>query len=412
MGESHIFDLFDGGEATHLVEEKLFSLDPATMAENYEDDTLLLTQGVVELNERKVFLEGVATYLGKNPHTKAEELFEEVKKRYAEKGIELKKAVKGWFQKEDVSPSTDQAYRRNLYDFCVAMGMDYQATAAFFLKAFLTIPFNYKDRDDAIYFYCLKEGRPYSVIKQMLDVADSYAVTNADVAFTEEIGLRILEIQSDDEFLEYLQRYCYDRKHQYSTAKEKIRFLVADNKKKMPEETYEKIGSDQKSPKKVRKKRNTETAFSKNPEASKNKELLNAILGYCYQELDDEQRSAIRECGLPVFPTDGDIGKVIASDKEVSFEVLRKSLILMNFYNYFRHKQIAKKQKSFMDIDDIQEHLWEFYEETNQLLAECGFVQMYLRNPFDWIILFCANSPNPIDCLKDFILKRYLESLE
>lgn len=149
--DEHIIPAFDNKSATRFVENQLFRLNPITMQDDYEIDTLLLTQEVIELNERKVFLEGVASYLGNVDVTDTEAMLSEVQERYANKGIELKKAVKGWFRKLDVSPSTDQAYRRNLYDFCYALDMDYQTTAEFFLKSFLTIPFNYKDRDDAVY---------------------------------------------------------------------------------------------------------------------------------------------------------------------------------------------------------------------------------------------------------------------
>lgn len=163
--DDHIIPAFDNKNATRLVENQLFRLNPITMQDNYEIDTLLLTQEVIELNERKVFLEGVANYLGNVDVNDTEAMFAEVQERYANKGIELKKAVKGWFRKPDVSPSTDQAYRRNLYDFCYALDMDYQTTAEFFLKSFLTIPFNYKDKDDAVYFYCMKMGRDYPSLK-------------------------------------------------------------------------------------------------------------------------------------------------------------------------------------------------------------------------------------------------------
>ena len=394
MQDIHIIEPFDNGEETQLIEAKLFQLDPLTTQDNYEVDTLLLTQDVVDLNERKVFLESVAAYLGKDASTSADELLIEVKHRYVEKGIELKKAVKGWFQKQDVAPSTDQAYRRKLYDFCVAMGMDYQTTAEFFLKAFLTIPFNYKDRDDAIYFYCLKESRPHAVIKQMLDVADNFAATNVDVDSTEEIGSRILEIENDEEFLQYLKKYCYDRKHQYVTAKKRLVELIAANKAIVP-------GKD---------KTGYDLPFD-HLGTAKNSALLDAILGYRYQGLDSAQRKHMKESRLPTFPRDGDIDDILAAESETSFEVLRRSLILMKFYNFYRSYQLSTKRLN-MDEEDINACLYDFFDETNEELANCGFVQMYLRNPFDWIILFCANSPNPIDYLKDFIQKRYLGNLE
>lgn len=392
MQNIHIFDQFEDGEATRQIKDNLV-LDMVTLYEDYDDDILFLTRDVDELNERKVFLEGVAAYLGKDIHTSAEDLLTEVKLRYKEKGITLTRTVKTWFQKEDVSPSTDQAYRRNLYDFCIAMGMDYQTTAEFFLKIFLTIPFNYKDRDDAVYFYCLKEGRPYPIVKQMLEVADNYEATNAGVAFTEEIGLHILDIHSDEEFLEYLHNHCYDRKHQYTTAKRKVAELVETNKKIVP-------GRD---------KEDHELLFE-DLGTTKTSALLKAILGYRYQSKDATQRKLLKESELPTFPRDGDIDKIIAGNSDVSFDVLRRSLILMKFYNYYRMNQI-QTHHAVIDEEQIAEYFEDFYSEINSDLAECGFVQMYVRNPYDWIILHCANSPDPIFYLQDFIDKRYLGNL-
>ena len=388
--DNHIIEQFDNGDKTQMVENHLFQLYPITLQENYEIDTIALTQEVVELNERKAFIEAVAGYLGDFAVTDTDAMLKEVQKRYSEKGIELKKAVKGWFQKEDVSPSTDQAFRRNLYDFCVAMDMDLNTTAEFFLKAFLTIPFNYKDRDDAIYFYCLKMKKPYSVIKKMLEVADTYTPTNKTVDFTEKIGKDILEISDDEEFLAYLCQNCYDRKHQYTTAKKEIVNLVEKNKAKVPgkdNDSFYDLGT------------------------KKTSALLAAILGYRYQGLDSAQRKYMKECGLPSFPRDGDIDMIISDENEASFDNLRKTLILMKFYNYYRSYQIKKHKLSLDDGENI-DCLYDFFDETNEILAKCGFVQMYLRNPFDWIILFCANSRDPIGCLQDFIQKRYLGDLE
>lgn len=388
--DNHIIEQFDNGDKTQMVENHLFQLYPITLQENYEINTIALTQEVVELNERKAFIEAVASYLGDFAVTDTDAMLKEVQKRYSEKGIEFKKAVKGWFQKEDVSPSTDQAFRRNLYDFCVAMDMDLNTTAEFFLKAFLTIPFNYKDRDDAIYFYCLKMNKPYSVINKMLEVADTYTPTNKTVDFTEKIGKDILEISDDEEFLAYLCQNCYDRMHQYTTAKKEIVNLVEKNKAMVPgkdNDSFCDLGTEKMSA------------------------LLAAILGYRYQGLDSAQRKYMKECGLPSFPRDGDVDMIISDENEASFDNLRRTLILMKFYNFYRDLQI-KNNELYMDDDMINEYLYDFFDETNDILAKCGFVQMYLRNPFDWIILFCANSPNPIEYLQDFIQKRYLGDLE
>ena len=49
--DDHIIPAFDNKNATRLVENQLFRLNPITMQDNYEIDTLLLTQEVIELNE-------------------------------------------------------------------------------------------------------------------------------------------------------------------------------------------------------------------------------------------------------------------------------------------------------------------------------------------------------------------------
>ena len=60
--DEHIIPEFDDKNATRLVENQLFQLEPITIQDDY--NTLLHTQQIVEVNERKAFLEGVADYLG------------------------------------------------------------------------------------------------------------------------------------------------------------------------------------------------------------------------------------------------------------------------------------------------------------------------------------------------------------
>lgn len=389
--ENHIIPYFESGEETQLVEKRLFNLEPVTLQNDFEDELLQLTHEIVELNERKVFLEGVAAYLGEHDASNSEVMLKEVQRRYEEKGIQLPKTVKLWFQNSDRAPSTESKYRRNLYDFCIALGMDYIETAEFFLKSFLTIPYNYKNRVDAIYFYCLKMGRDHDVVRRLLTEAELFEEENLDVDLTEHIGTDILSITDDEEFLHYLRGHCYDRKHQYQTAKDKLVEYIDKNKKIAPGKEYDELGG---------------------LGVKKIATLLAEILGYRYQELTPLQRRKMSHCGLPSFPRDADIDKLIQTN-DISFDILRKSLILMKFYNFYRSLQrnnIQKSNRSFsMPEDKINENLYDFLDELNRELAECGFVQIYCRNPYDWIILFCANSPNPLYCLKDFINKRYLQ---
>ena len=72
-------------------------------------------------------------------------------------------------------------------------------------------------------------------------------------------------------------------------------------------------------------------------------------------------------------------------------------------------KKISLEEYRERDVDDIEADLEDFYYETSKLLAKCGFVQMYARNPFDWLILYCAKSTDPLDTLRELLMQRYID---
>ena len=66
------------------------------------------------------------------------------------------------------------------------------------------------------------------------------------------------------------------------------------------------------------------------------------------------------------------------------------------------------------DAEDIEyTYLFdEFVDETNELLARCGYVQLYWRNPYDWMFGYCANAidsdEDPLDQFRMLIEELYL----
>ena len=58
--------------------------------------------------------------------------------------------------------------RRNHYDLCYALEMDFQQTAVFFQKHYLTMPFNVKSSVDAVFMYALYHKKSYSAVTERL----------------------------------------------------------------------------------------------------------------------------------------------------------------------------------------------------------------------------------------------------
>ncbi|MBO5575938.1 MAG: hypothetical protein J5956_06515 [Ruminococcus sp.] len=83
----------------------------------------------------------------------------EVKRRFKQLlGKDCPKAVCNWVK--GTPPGVTS--RCNQYDLCYALEMDLKQVRVFFQKYYLTIPFNVKSREDAVYFYCFAHKKPYA----------------------------------------------------------------------------------------------------------------------------------------------------------------------------------------------------------------------------------------------------------
>lgn len=348
------------------------------------------TYPIEELSENNIFLDGVSSYLGIEIEN-IDSIICETEKRYKNKGIEFTKTIRQWLQGKK-KPSQSQAYRYNCYDFCIALGMDINETFEFMFKHFQIMPFCYKNRTDAIYFYCILNNKSYETIVEMRDVAKTFPATNDETIHTEYIGRKISEIDTDEEFIEYLKNCCYDDEHQFATAKRIIRELI-------------------------------EICKSENfANTDKDSELLIAITGYNNQtgiKGGRHDKGISKSLFPPEFTTsfpDDNILYKLQNNKKVSDEALRKLLILLSFYSYYKSLDTELQKNNFgkVQITDelIKKSSEEFCAECDSRLAECGYVQLYPRNLFDWHILCCANSEYPIDALKSLIKQQYADVMD
>ena len=63
--------------------------------------------------------------------------------------------------------------------------------------------------------------------------------------------------------------------------------------------------------------------------------------------------------------------------------------MLLKFYNFY-------SEAENIDPETIRDNLADFCGELDQTLTSCGFAQLYVRHPFDCLLLYCANSYDPI----------------
>lgn len=333
-----------------------------------------VTNGIkraMELEARPVFLEGVSarlTQLGIPCTSEDNELMlTEIKRRYKEiLGIPCPRTVQEWIK--GTTPGITN--RRNNYELCYALEMDFQQTAVFFQKHYLTLPFIVKAKVDAVFMYCLYHKKPYSAVRELLERSKGFVSQENAHTSTSQIASVIFGIDDDEKFLRYLSEHCYDNKQQFQLA----RSIISD-------ETDILRG--------ILLRYEAERILS--PDRL-NSLTIEALLGVKYQGSGKK----IKDSKLPKrftesLPNDVTLGKIINGDA-ASYDLLRKTLMLLKFYNFYYEADNE-------DRNAIAGNLMDFYDEMNNVLISCGFAQLYVRHPFDCLLLYCTNSYDPIDTL-------------
>lgn len=326
-----------------------------------------------------------------------------------------------------------------LYKCCFALGMNVEETADFFLKGGLERPFCYKDIEEAVYFFCLNNGLDYYEAQKMICMIgqDSEKET-VKREMSEVIGQQIScykwnENASAEErekvkaqFLSYMCSNKSSFAEKNISAKEEIErlLLLCCN---MYVDKYGFIhgekdvrNKDEASIKKIENLSRLFEVINGYPSSTFDRELDNEAIAeqsleygkteeraYQFEPIKKEfklMKSLDKGSLFPqrvksAFPTYKTITQ-IKSDDVKDFTVYRKALILLKFFHFFASLQ-AKGQT-------VVSALEEFMEETDEMLNRCGYLSLYPRNPYDWMICFCASSRMPLETYREVIDKYYL----
>lgn len=382
--------VFQNNEETRLAED-VFS------AFEFDYDDVPGKEYIASLNTVTTFYDYTYIYAQKNGFDEdklnADALAKYIVKLGEERGAPLSSlnTVKNWLKK--VPPAANQAGRENVYTLCFALGLNANQTKEFFLKAYLERPFNYKNIHEAVYFFCMNNGLTYvdavRIIKGMESVPVDSKKEDVEIV-TEQVGYAISLMTSEDDLVKYLVANRSGFTVQSQTASNKIEELIEECKA-LAKKEYKLLHNGDLSVKNV-------------------DELLTVITGYYARETVNGEKlykQSISKSKLPElirknFPQREQFKQI--EEGKASFDTIRKVLIMLKFYSFFADALIHK-------AEDLENGLfYEFVDETNELLVECGYVQLYWRNPYDWLFGYCAyGAANPLDEFKNVIDVFYLD---
>lgn len=405
---------YEEDDRTKLVVKRL---DTLAQLEAYGEDENFeeVKKDIDKFNNCTLFLEGILlrinelgykgeTYEVDKADTK--EVLDFLCQLYQEEQMEVSRpTLRNWIVK---NPPTSGS-RELVYKLCFALKMDDEQTEKFFLKSYLNRPFNYKNTHEAVYFWCLHNGRKYQDAVKLIEKIESISEkdTYSLELRTEQVGRKIKDISNEQELIDFLCKCQYGQEQQYMTATKKINELLekcyqlATEEVKVYSQFYLEL-----QPRFFQKKGNVKKI--------NNEELLLEVI---YGDVSEMGKLASR-VAQSKFP------KIIRKNfpkrqlflniqkHEASEDVIRKALIILFFYEFYATALLNAEKNAPGDAMDFGEEYEDFKVELDNILLECGYVQMYLRNPFDFIIVYCAKTCNPLDTFRTLIAEYQMDEGE
>ncbi|MBS5950881.1 MAG: hypothetical protein KIC47_11280 [Clostridium sp.] len=384
----NIFTIFKtNGDFTELMNDSLLEL-----ALDEDSYTLKDTINYLDISKNfRQFSDGLTNFIKNHGYNdKLDDIPAKTNflyKKFCDEEIKISKAtIKSWFL--DSRPASNSLSRENMFKFCFALGLSKNESAKFFSDVYFEKYFNYRDINELIYFYSLKNGLNYKQAIPLLSKAkkiieSDISSKNNNTIYTKEIGEQVNSISKDLELLEYIETNKYNFKKSSTSAINILNNLVNQAKKLAVEESI------------------IFNLDTKNMDKSSMDFLI-----YIIHDLRSEKIS--KSNSSSIVSNDGNFKKIIFknyptkitfsnifNNKHITFDMLRKSLVLLSFYTFWADICINK--------DDSPDNSIVFVHETNDMLIEAGMNRLYPGNPFDWLFLYCSNTSYPLDTFREII---------
>ncbi len=388
---------YSNNDLTQMVEDEFFAYD-------FEKEELPGREKMEKFDPLKNFVRYVhkmacecCGYEGKKEDTDL--LVKFVLDRCKEEGVGIsRQTLSNWLNKG--MPKSDQKGRNNIYGLCFALHMNEKQTKEFFLKAYLERPFYHKNIEEAVYFFCMRNGLKYKDAEEIIKNIPDEISDNPDAdELTAQIRDRLCEIKDKDELVAYIceNRAGFAKKNQ--TAQKEFANLLEHCKEIAQQEVDRDLAIE------------PDRYDFQQVESVGN--LLQVIYGYNARATKNGKPVYSRSINKSRFPEYirknwpqeeqfAQIEKGIAS-----FDVVRRALIVLQFYDYTATVKLNNKEE--LENSGIYDDLT---DEINEMLARCGYGRLYWLNPFDCMFGYCAMSTDPLDTLHDLIEEYYLRDFE
>ena len=333
-----------------------------------------------------------------------------------------KSTIKDWFL-DSRRPDVVSSSREKMFILCFALGLSFEETCDFFYNVYFDRTFNCKDIKEAVYYYCMRRCLDFFHAKKLIDtIFDlnkkvSHACNQTDTIYTRSIVNAIDNIETDEELINFIvSNPSYFLQHNQSalenvkellsrikgSKEDKAVFQSLKNKNSITKNEADKIYSCGYVVQECIKYSDVYDAT--NLDISSNDFMLWVILGGKLTSRADEfsisfsKDANITKLIRKNFPSKKTLSDIL-NGKAVSFDAIRKLLILLKFYEFWF--------PFFSDMPNADippsERFDTYKSETDDILTDSGFYPLYFGNPYDWLFLYSSNTDNPLDTFRGII---------
>lgn len=311
-----------------------------------------------------------------------------------------------WFT-DKRRPALAANSRTLLFQICFALSASYDDIQWFFSHVYFDRVLNCHTIPEAVYYYCFANRLPY---RHALDLISRIeAMPNPDdsdhaIVFTNDIIHQLDSCTTDEELLTFFQ----NNKHFFSqwnrTALKYIESYVSVIRGK---ESDKAIVHAAKAGRNIPPSEICQCGLvTQEYLLSAGKGRFGYIPGKSISSIDFmlEQMITVnsglhKQTQIPAivrqnFPSKKTFSDILnKSELSTSYDSIRKCLILLKFYHFW--------VTLLLNPDLIADSPFDIYrDETNALLTECGYDDLFAGNPYDWLFLWASTSEKPLDTLR------------
>lgn len=325
------------------------------------------------------FPEGLKQFIDrKYGETPENELCAFIEERSRERGVDLpKQTIKNWLSGSS-NPQCNPTSRDIVYKLCFALGFTVEETQEFFGKVYLDRPYDSRNVKEAVYLFCMNNNYSFKRAEEIITILDAennssqHADYEMTISKTKALSFEILKLKTESDFLAFVDA----NRNSFGIHNN----VAMGNYEKLLEEAKKMAG------------------------VTSNAKLLDIIYDCGLEKIRKDSNATIKKNSnfLDVvkmnFPQKQQLSDIERG--KTTYDKIRKALILLKFYSFFMH----------VGEDNSEDDREQFYQETNDMLLECGYWTLYPRNPYDWIFMYCAACSHDKNC--DVDINQPLEELK